>query len=81
MRTDETEAPRCPNCGARDPARILYGLPARTDELLRALDRGDVVLGGCLVEPARWMCRACKSRWPTDFVAPTPASPPPTERR
>ncbi|GAA4741866.1 hypothetical protein GCM10025783_11400 [Amnibacterium soli] len=50
----------CPVCGAGDPRRIAYGLPA--PELF---DDPDIALGGCLVadDAPRFRCRTCA----TDF--------------
>ncbi len=50
----------CPVCGAGDPQRIVYGLPAPG-----LFDDADVALGGCLVaeDAPRFRCRACA----TDF--------------
>ena len=39
---------------------LVYGLPS--PELFEAAERGEAVLGGCVVEPgpvARWACPAC----------------------
>ena len=43
---------RCPYCGSRRTARILYGKPFFTKELQQKLDAGKVVLGGCCIETA-----------------------------
>jgi hypothetical protein len=43
--------------------RIVYGLPSL--ELADAADRGEIVLGGCIVEddnPNR-ECRRCGAQW------------------
>ena len=39
----------CPNCGSKEVARILYGLPDFSKELEGKLDSGEVVLGGCVI--------------------------------
>ena len=55
-------------CGSADlrvvslgGARIIWGMPAFTDELKAGLDAGTVVLGGCsmTVDAPRWRCRSC----------------------
>ena len=38
---------KCPYCGSRNTARILYGMPAFSDELKAKLDSGKLHLGGC----------------------------------
>jgi hypothetical protein len=51
----------CPSCGSNDCAEILYGLPIFDRKLERAIDKKEVVLGGCMVEegaPSR-RCNAC----------------------
>lgn len=55
----------CPVCGSGQVAIIQYGLPAPSDELDQALARGDVVLGGCVIQPTApdLQCRMCGHRW------------------
>lgn len=51
----------CPLCGSRRVATLLYGFPAMTPELERALADGRIRLGGCCVsdtDPA-WECADC----------------------
>ena len=40
---------KCPYCGSKDTARILYGMPDFSDELKEKMDSGKVVLGGCRI--------------------------------
>jgi len=40
-----------PLCGSTRVARILWGLPAWSDDLQAALGAGRVALGGCVVGP------------------------------
>jgi hypothetical protein len=42
---------RCPNCRSTEVVRIVYGLP--TEEAEQAALRGEVILGGCIVEPGQ----------------------------
>lgn len=53
----------CPACGSEERIPILYGLP--TDDAREQADRGEVALGGCLVDRRnpRWQCRACGELW------------------
>lgn len=44
-----TARPACPVCGLAGTA-IVYGYPM--PETFAAADRGEVVLGGCVIEPA-----------------------------
>lgn len=51
----------CSNCGAPlTRVRILYGYP--TLEAEKRAQRGEVVLGGCLVgeDDPKWACAACR---------------------
>jgi hypothetical protein len=54
-------APRCPHCpDAPRAVPLVHGLPS--PELFEAAERGEAVLGGCLVEPgppAEEACPAC----------------------
>ncbi|MBA9002624.1 hypothetical protein [Thermomonospora cellulosilytica] len=54
--------PLCPRCGCR-VAPLMYGFPVRSEELKRALDAGEIVLGGCVVESARWGCTWCPAKY------------------
>ena len=40
---------KCPKCGSRRVAPILYGMPAFSEELEKKLDNQKIVLGGCEV--------------------------------
>jgi rubrerythrin len=55
----------CPMCGSERVAEIPYGLPDFSEELERALDAGEVVLGGCVVtgDDPSWRCVECGHRW------------------
>jgi hypothetical protein len=56
---------RCPRCDSKEIARILWGMPAFDEDLERALDEGNVVLGGCLISEAdpNRHCLACEYEW------------------
>jgi len=54
----------CPNCGGFKIAAILYGLQAQSSKLEQALEKGKIVLGGCVItdcDPA-WQCIDCETR-------------------
>lgn len=68
---------KCPRCGSKDTARILYGMPAMDDVLEKKLESGKVILGGCCVTGAEvngkhiWIdpkrhCNGCRR----DFASP-----------
>lgn len=63
---------KCPRCGSKDTARILYGMPAMSDELYAKINSGKIRLGGCCLtgvrtddetmfnlDPKRY-CNSCK---------------------
>jgi len=55
----------CPECESADVVPIVYGLPA--PELFASADRGEVVLGGCVVgfagDDPTHACKACGARF------------------
>lgn len=52
---------RCPFCGSKNLAKILYGLPVESSKLDRQIARGKIILGGCnLTENSPlWTCNKC----------------------
>jgi hypothetical protein len=72
---------RCPWCGSRWVARILYGLPAFTDDVATQLDVGEVSLGGCMVSPdqAEFRCNACGHGFRRDWAPGVATEPPGAE--
>jgi hypothetical protein len=56
--------PPCPACGSRDALTIEYGYPSV--EMGQAAERGEIVLGGCLVgaESPDYECRDCHAPLP-----------------
>ncbi len=40
---------KCPRCGSRQTAEILYGYPLFTEELQQKLSSGELALGGCCI--------------------------------
>lgn len=55
----------CPQCGASKIARISYGRPSYCDAMVKELEAGKLILGGCCPQggdPIRH-CNACKHRW------------------
>jgi len=54
------DRPRCPNCKST-LVPISYGLPDWTPELRNAVQKGEIVLGGCTISARspRWSCRSC----------------------
>jgi len=63
--------PKCPACGSTEVVPILFGYPTREAEL--AAERGEIVLGGCMVRgdgsDPEWACRGCGKEF-GGFLAP-----------
>ena len=38
---------KCPHCGSKSTARIMYGMPCMNDAMMDKIERGKVVIGGC----------------------------------
>lgn len=57
--------PACPACGSERVAQILYGLVDNSDGLVKALEAGYVVLGGCCVtdDDPDYHCHDCGHEW------------------
>ena len=64
MTTRDRNIP-CLACGAKGAARILYGLPLFSPELDALLDKGELVLGGCVIseDDPEWHCNSCGHDW------------------
>lgn len=52
----------CPRCGSRNTAKILWGEPAYSQDLLQKLDNKEIVIGGCCVplNGPTHHCNECK---------------------
>lgn len=52
---------KCPHCGSRDNATILFGMPAMSKQLQRDLSLRRAELGGCMMSESdpRWHCNKC----------------------
>jgi hypothetical protein len=55
----EVQDDACPKGGQHDPIRIAYGFPS--GDMFEAADRGEIVLGGCLISRSSptTSCRKC----------------------
>jgi hypothetical protein len=66
-----TERPaECFHCGSKRIAKILYGMPIESEELERDIERGRIVLGGCIVgknDPV-WQCVECGAAYPEEHA-------------
>ena len=59
-----SDARPCPVCGSMDAVPIVYGLPGI--DLWEAAQRGELVLGGCIVDPEspEFECGSCHAPLP-----------------
>lgn len=64
MSVTQPAFPPCARCGSAEAVEILYGYPSI--EMGGAADRGEIVLGGCIVgdESPDYQCRDCRSPLP-----------------
>ncbi|MCD8174832.1 MAG: hypothetical protein LUD41_02665 [Phascolarctobacterium sp.] len=55
---------KCPKCGSRKVAPIMYGLPALSKDLEERLNNKKLVLGGCCVSDndPRYYCFGCEQK-------------------
>ena len=55
--------PVCPNCGSTEYIPIIYGEPS--PELMEQAEKGEVVLGGCIITPDRdlFVCKECEAHY------------------
>ena len=54
---------KCPYCGSTNTSEYVYGLPVLDDEMKKQIDSGEIILGGCEIDPSGSMperkCIAC----------------------
>ena len=53
MTTNTHRDETCPDCGGR-VLPVMYGMPG--DEAMRAAERGELFLGGCMIEDVAFRC-------------------------
>jgi len=55
---------KCSHCGSTHVAKYLYGKPHFTPSLNEKIDKGEVVLGGCMVSEAspKYKCLDCGTK-------------------
>jgi len=62
---ESKELKKCPHCYSTNIAKILYGLPAFSEELDKELKTGKIALGGCMVsdDSPRYKCNDCQKKF------------------
>ena len=65
MEKQNSSNPVCPKCNSTNVAEYLWGLPMLSDQLLRDIEEGRVILGGCIIcgEDPKFHCNDCKYDW------------------
>lgn len=58
---DLSNPPPCPKCRSTEVARIVYGKPALTRQILESLGSGKIISGGGMMhqDAPEWLCRRC----------------------
>jgi hypothetical protein len=56
---------KCPACDSASVAEILWGYYTNVDSLEDALEKKEIVLGGCCVtdNDPKWKCNDCHHKW------------------
>jgi len=62
MLASKRKPQKCPSCGSKKVAEILWGYPDFSSKLEKKLKEGRIVLGGCIVSgnDPEWQCVDCK---------------------
>ena len=65
MTNNQTRTEICPECKSDKITFLLWGLPAFSDELEKRIDKGEVELRGCCVDPhsKQFRCNNCNFEW------------------
>ncbi len=55
----------CPKCGSKNTARIFYGMPEFSDDLINQIGNGEIILGGCTMthNSKDYVCNDCSFEW------------------
>ncbi len=61
MKKNNQNKPICPYCKSEDVAEYIWGEPCLDEDLFKAIDKGEVILGGCCVSnhDPQYHCNAC----------------------
>lgn len=61
MKKNNQNKPVCPYCQSEDVAEYIWGEPCLDEDLFKAIDNGEVVLGGCCVSDhdPQYHCNTC----------------------
>lgn len=61
MKETKHQKPKCPYCGSEDIAEYIWGEPLLDENLFKALDNKEVILGGCCISDndPQYHCNKC----------------------
>ncbi len=61
----KTKPKKCPVCGSKKIAKILYGYTIFSEKLDKEIKEGKIVLGGCIIsdDDPTWKCIACNTKF------------------
>ena len=62
----KTKPEVCPLCGSKKIATVIYGLVDIDEEIKKALDAGEIALGGCVrtfFDEPDWKCSDCGAKF------------------
>jgi len=56
---------KCPQCNSTSVAEIIYGLYEITDDIEQAINKKQMILGGCIItdHDSKWNCNDCGKKW------------------
>ncbi len=54
---------KCPYCGSRNIAKIIYGYPVMSEEMEEEIKQGKIALGGCLLRDEKYYCNSCDRKF------------------
>lgn len=56
---------KCPKCGSKRVAPILYGMPVMDEALEAKMNAGEIFIGGCCITgfDEKYYCNACKKKY------------------
>lgn len=59
---DLSKVPTCPHCQSKDVAKMIYGKPALTRQIIEGLESGKIISGGCMLHGGapEWHCNSCR---------------------
>lgn len=62
---DLSQKPACPHCSSTDVAKIVYGKPALTRQILQGMETGEIISGGCMIHNGapQWHCHSCNQQF------------------